>query len=169
MNRNGYCCDQPPDAPCEVGTPPPLVGVFEVSLGPIRVEDLAPTALPLPRRDGYYPGILGVSWSIVPDVNPGTPLAAPLIPVRLAFQALDDANLPVVGAAQYVLLDSTVRFFTIFSDGERSLVPPFVGGGANPFGLVISYSNGGQGDGTLRCFFRWMPRTNAYPGNVRPG
>lgn len=149
--------------------PVPLAGVFEVSLGPIRVEDLAPVALPLPRRAGYYPAILGVSWSVIPDVNPGVPLAAPLIPVRLAFEALSDANLVQPGAASYVLLDSTVRFFTIFSDGERSLVPPFVGGGADPFGLVISYSNGGQGEGTLRCFFRWMPRTTSYPALVGRG
>ena len=143
--------------------PVPLAGVFEVSLGPIRVEDLAPVALPLPRRAGYYPAILGVSWMIIPDVNPGVPLAAPLIPVRLAFEALDDDDMVQPGAASYVLLDSAVRFFTIFSDGERSLVPPFVGGGADPFGLVISYSNGGQGEGTLRTFFRWMPRTTSYP------
>lgn len=143
--------------------PVPLAGVFEVSLGPIRVEDLAPVALPLPRRAGYYPAILGVSWTIIPDVNPGVPLAAPLIPVRLAFEALGDDNMVVPGAASYVLLDSAVRFFTIFSDGERSLVPPFVGGGADPFGLVLSYSNGGQGNGFLRCFFRYMPRTTSYP------
>ncbi len=143
--------------------PVPLAGVFEVSLGPIRVEDLAPTPLPLPRRAGYYPAILGVSWTIIPDVNPGVPLAAPLIPVRLAFEALDDDNGVVPGAASYVLLDSTVRFFTIFSDGERSIVPPFVGGGADPFGLVISYASGGQGSGFLRCFMRYMPRTTSYP------
>lgn len=147
--------------------PVPLAGVFEVSLGPIRVEDLAPTALPLPRRAGYYPAILGISWSIIPDVDPGVPLASPLIPVRLAFEALDDNDMvipgPTPGAPAYVLLDSIVRFFTIFSDGERSIVPPFVGGGADPFGLVISYSNGGQGSGHLRCFFRWMPRTTSYP------
>lgn len=162
-------CVQPPDADVAVASPVPLAGVFEVSLGPIRVEDLAPTALPLPRRMGYYPAILGVCWTIIPDVDPGVPLAAPLIPVRLAFEALDDSNGVVPGAPTYVLLDSAVRFFTIFSDGERSLVPPFVGGGADPFGLVISYSSGGQGNGFLRCFFRWMPRTTSYPGLARPG
>lgn len=54
--------------------------------------------------------------------------------------------------------------FSILSDGERSIVPPFVGGGASPYGLVVTSAGVFGQPGTLRAYLRWMPRTNAYPG-----
>ena len=154
------CCEQPPDAPVTLASPVPLVGVFEVETPKLLVEEITNFALPIPRRHGYYPAILGVGYA---RDGGGVPLAVPLHPVRIAFEQLDDAGLVVPGGAKYVLVDREIRFFSILSDGERSVCPPFVGGGADPFGLVLSYI-GGEFPGQLRCYFRYMPRSNAYPG-----
>ncbi len=160
---NLVCCDQPADAPCAVGTPPPLVGVFEVSTP--KFDDPLNLVLPLPRRDGYVPAILGVGYSR--DFG-GVPGDVPLHNVYIAFEELNDAGATFTAGAKYVLVDQPIRFFTILSDGERSVVPPFVGGGAAPFGLVVSSVAVGGVLGQLRAYIRYMPRTNAYPGNIKP-
>jgi len=154
------CCHQPPGAPCIVTSPPPLVGTFEIHTPKIDTENLLNFVLKIPRREGYYPAILGVGYA---RDGGGAPLAVPLHPVRIAFEEIDDAGAIVSDGAKFVLVDDTIRFFTILSDGERSICPPFVGGGADPFGLVLSFVGGGEGEAQLRAYFRWMPRTNAYP------
>lgn len=160
---NGQNCDPPPGAPCALGFPVPLVGTFEVASP--KFDDPLNLVVPIPRRDGYYAAILGIGYA---RDGGGEPLAVPLHNTYIAFEQLNDSGAAFAGAAKYVLLDRQVRFFTILSDGERSLCPPYVGGGAAPFGLVISSDGTGAPalDGQLRAYLRWMPKTNAYPGNV---
>ena len=153
------------DAPCALGSPVPLVGTFEVAT--VAFDDPTNLVLPIPRRQGYYAGILGIAYA---RDNSGVPLSTPLHGVYIAFEELNDAGARSVEGAKYILLDRQVRFFSVLSDGERSLCPPFVGGGAAPFGLVVSSVGVGDAMGRLRCFFRWMPKTNAYPAlPVGPG
>ena len=146
------------DAPCALGSPVPLVGTFEVETVPF--DDVTNLVLPIPRRQGYYAGILGLSYA---RDNTGLPLTTPLHDVYIAFEQLNDAMARTIDGAKYILVDQQVRFFSVFSDGERSICPPFVGGGAAPFGLVVSSVGVSEAPGRLRCFFRWMPKTNAYP------
>ncbi len=152
------CCEQPPDAQVTVASPVTLAGVFEVATLPF--DDPLNLVLPVPRRQGYYAGLLGISYS---RDDGGVAVSTPLHAVRIAFEELNDAGATFLGNGKYLLLNQEVRFFSILSDGERSIVPPFVGGGANPYGLVVT-SVGVVGQlGTLRAYFRFMPRTNAYP------
>jgi hypothetical protein len=157
------CCEPPPDAPCAVESPVTLAGVFEIQTP--KFDDPLNLVLPLPRRAGYYAGILGVSYS---RDDGGVPLATPLHNAYIALEELNDAGATFLTGGKYVLVNRQIRFFTILSDGERSVVPPFNGGGAKPYGLVISSAGTGGTLGQLRAHLRWMPRTNAYPGNVRP-
>lgn len=124
-------------------------------------DDPLNLVLPIPRRVGYYAGILGVSYS---RDDGGVALATPLHNVRIAFEELNDAGATFVGNGKFILVNRQVRFFSILSDGERSVVPPFVGGGASPYGLVVTSTGVENQPGTLRAYLRWMPRTNAYPG-----
>lgn len=153
------CCDQPADAPVTVASPVTLAGVFEVETD--KFDDPLNLVLPIPRRVGYYAGLLGVGYA---RDDGGVPSSVPFHATRIAFEQLNDAGAVTVAGAKYVLVDRAIRFFSIFSDGERSIVPPFVGGGAAPFGLVISSVGAGGLDGQLRAYFRWMPRTSQYPG-----
>lgn len=155
------CCEQPPDAPCTVASPPTLAGVFEIATDPF--DDPLNLVLPIPRRQGYYAGILGISYT---RDDGGVALSTPLHDVRIAFEQLNDAGATFLGNGKYMLVNRQVRFFSILSDGERSVVPPFVGGGAAPYGLVVTSAGVGGQLGTLRAYLRWMPRTNAYPGGV---
>jgi len=163
MRECPIACEQPHDAPCVVSSPPPLVGVFEVETP--KFDDPLNLVLPLPRRDGYYAAVLGIGYA---RDTAGEPLATPLHDTYIAFEELNDAGGSFVTGGKYVLVDQQIRFFSILSDGERSVVPPFNGGGAKPYGLVISSVGIGGTLGQLRAYLRWMPRTNAYPGNVRP-
>jgi hypothetical protein len=117
--------------------------------------------LPIPRRDGYYPAILGIGYAR--DTIGQTALHL----VRIFFGQLNDAGSFDTDAGKYILVEGDIRFFTVLSDGERSICPPFVGGGAAPYGLGITAADTGD-MGQLRAYLRWMPRTNAYPGNVSP-
>ena len=153
------CCELPPGAPCTIASPPTLAGVFEIQTP--KFDDPLNLVLPLPRRVGYYAGILGISYS---RDDGGVPLATPLHDTYIAFEELDDTDAVVVTNGKYVLVNQQIRFFSILSDGERSVVPPFNGGGAKPYGLVISSAGTGGPLGQLRAYLRWMPRTNAYPG-----
>lgn len=155
------CCEPPPGAPCTIASPPTLAGVFEIQTP--KFDDPLNLVLPLPRRAGYYPAVLGVGYAR--DTG-GVPVATPLHDTYIAFEELNDANASFVGGGKYVLVDRAIRFFSILSDGERSVVPPFNGGGAKPYGLVISSVGIGGRPGQLRAYLRWMPRTNAYPGEV---
>lgn len=138
--------------------PPSLAGVFEIST--VKFDDPLNLVLPIPRRPNYYAGLLGIAYSR--DTG-GTPLATPLHNTYIALEELTAAGAVSTTAGKFVLVDSAIRFFTILSDGERSVVPPFVGGGAAPYGLVISSVGIGGTLGQLRAYFRWMPRTNGYP------
>lgn len=153
------CCEPPPGAPCTVASPPTLAGVFEVATP--KFDDPLNLVLPLPRRVGYYPAVLGVGYS---RDDGGVPLLTPLHATYIAFEELNDAGASFVAGGKYVLVDGEIRFFSILSDGERSVVPPFNGGGAKPYGLVVSSVGTGGTLGQLRAYLRWMPRTNAYPG-----
>lgn len=164
MKQDGYCCDQPPDAPCTVASPPTLAGVFEVATP--KFDDPLNLVLPIPRRVGYYAGVLGISYA---RDNGGVPLATPLHNVRIAFEELNDAGATFTEGGKYVLVNRMIRFFSILSDGERSVVPPFNGGGAKPYGLVVSSAGVFGQPGQLRAYLRWMPRTNAYPGLTTAG
>jgi hypothetical protein len=157
------CCDGLLDAPVTVASPVTLAGVFEIATAPF--DDPLNLVLPIPRRVGYYAGILGLSYT---RDDGGLPLTTPLHDVRIAFEQLNDAGAAFLGNGKYMLLNRQVRFFSILSDGERSIVPPFVGGGAAPYGLVITSAGVFEQPGTLRAYFRWMPRTNAYPGLIGP-
>lgn len=159
MSSHTDCCEQPAGAPCVVSSPPPLVGTFAVQT--VKFDDPLNLVLPIPRRGGYYAAILGIGYA---RDDGGVPSSVPLHATRIAFEQLNDAGAVTVAGAKFVLVDRAIRFFSIFSDGERSLCPPYVGGGEDPFGLVISSVGAGGLDGQLRAFFRWMPRTNAYPG-----
>jgi hypothetical protein len=163
MNRDGYCCDQPTDAPCTVASPPTLAGVFEVATP--KFDDPLNLVLPLPRRAGYYPAILGVGYA---RDDGGLPLVTPLHDTYIAFEELDDTGAAFLGGGKYILVNSKIRFFSILSDGERSVVPPFNGGGAKPYGLVITSVGTGE-PGQLRAYLRFMPRTSAYPGLLQGG
>jgi hypothetical protein len=135
--------------------------VFEVATP--KFDDPLNLVLPLPRRVGYYPAVLGVGYA---RDGGGEPLVVPPHATYIAFEELNDAGAPFVGGGKYVLVDAEIRFFSILSDGERSVVPPFNGGGAKPYGLVVSSVGIGGTEGQLRAYLRWMPRTNAYPGAV---
>ena len=161
---HGDYCEPPPDAPCTVASPPTLAGVFEVATP--KFDDPLNLVLPLPRRAGYYPAVLGVGYA---RDDGGLPLVPPLHDVYIAFEELNDAGASFLGGGKYVLVNSRIRFFSILSDGERSVVPPFNGGGAKPYGLVITSVGTGGDLGQLRAYLRWMPRTNAYPGLLAGG
>ena len=161
---HGDYCEPPPDAPCTVSSPPTLAGVFEVATP--KFDDPLNLVLPLPRRAGYYPAVLGVGYA---RDDGGLPLVTPLHDVYIAFEELNDAGASFLGGGKYVLVNSRIRFFSILSDGERSVVPPFNGGGAKPYGLVITSVGTGGDLGQLRAYLRWMPRTNAYPGLLAGG
>ena len=91
-------------------------------------------------------------------------LAIPLHAVTVQLVALNaDNSFTPAASAGYTLVDDLIRFFTILSDGERSVVPPFIGGGANPYGVFFNWEPGVVGQGQVRVYGRWMPRTNAYP------
>jgi hypothetical protein len=134
------------------------VGVFEIATP--KFDDPLNLVLPIPRRHGYYAAILGIGYA---RDDGGVAGAVPLHETRIALEQLNDAGAAFTEAGKYVLVSQEIRFFTILSDGERSVVPPYVGGGAAPYGLVITSVGIGGVLGQLRAYLRWMPRTNAYP------
>ena len=63
-----------------------------------------------------------------------------------------------------ILVNRALRFFTILSDGERSVVPPYIEGGDEPYGFVISTDTVLGQPGRLRYWWRFVPRDSRLPG-----
>jgi len=129
-------------------------------------DDPTNLVLPIERNEGMVASILGVAYYRADPTAPGfgpIPLAAPLVPVYLAVAELNDDLTARSDSPRAVLVDRAIRHFTIWSDGERSAVPPFRGGGKQPYGFVISTGTGGDYMGRLMYWWRWVPRATGYP------
>ena len=108
--------------PCVDVNPVPTVGISEKALTFDVAENLV---MVIDQREGFIPAILGIGYSV--DA-PGALAIAPH-PVRIDLVAVQDPTLPFTSLRRYQLLNDEVRYFTILSDGERSILDPILGGG----------------------------------------
>lgn len=158
-------CTPFPGTHCVTTPVPPTVG----PMGPTSTgffDDVTNLVLPIERNEGMVASILGVAYFRADPNDPGSgpfPLAAPLVPVYLAIAELNEDGTASAASPRAVLVNDTIRHFTIWSDGERSAVPPFRGGGKAPYGFVISTGTGGDQLGKLMYWWRWVPRATGYP------
>jgi len=155
-------CTPFPGTNCVTTPVPPTVG----PMGPMSTppfDDATNVVLPIERNEGMVASILGIAYFRTGPGGP-IPLAVPLHSVYIAIAELNENLTANPEAPRAILVDQQVRFFTLLSDGERSVVPPFVGGGKRPYGLVVSTGTVPRFPGRLMYWWRWVPRATGYPG-----
>ena len=157
-------CTPFPGTNCVTTPVPPTVGPMGPTISPV-FEQATDLVVPIERNEGMVASILGVAYFRTPP-GTATPLFTPLHPVYIALAQLNDDGTVDPQSPRAILVNSQVRFFTVLSDGERSVVPPFVGGGGAPYGFVIStrWPPGTEiQPGRLMYWWRWVPRATGYP------
>ena len=129
-----------------------------------RVETLTEFAgefLTLARRGGFYPAVTHIAYACPPS---GLVLP-PVIPnhrIRISWQSGQE---PQTSAPQVILKDDAISsFFTVVSDGERGITPPYVGGGMDPYRLVIWTAEGVNRPRFFEVQWRYVPRASLVPG-----
>ena len=175
----GCRCQHCSPLPGPVDKPRDVIPV-PATLGPFGPRSTAPfddptnLVLPIIRRPGFVTSIVGIAYARdatgIGPVGGQTPRHA----VYIALARLNDDGSVANDAPRAVLVDrplaTGIRFFTVLSDGERSVVPPYDGGGGDPYGFVISTGSVVGQPGRLQYWWRWVPRDNRnIPLGETPG
>lgn len=129
-------------------------------------------AIVLPRIEGFYCAVSRISYNVLPT-GAALPPVVPAHRIRVAWQSVPEGSTPAasqITADAYLLKDDSLSaFFTIESDGERGIQPPFTTGGDQPYQLVI-WTDGGVAaqNRQFTAQWRYVRRAQAVPVRSLP-